>query len=202
MVGTIIPIVHGGQHNGWQVLRLHVAAYIIGATVLGASIASFGLLFGQVRIVKGSSMAVIGLVSLFCAAREFGLITIPFPESRWQVPASWRNFSPTVMATLYGLVLGVGVANRTRVSTLHVAVLWASLTRNPLLAAAALSGFGVGRAIPIIWITCRSKNTGNCLSVAESITRFFPTARALNGLILTFAGFGLLAAWMVGTHGR
>jgi hypothetical protein len=198
MVGTITPVVYGDQRNGSRVLRLHVVSYILGSLCLGALLGLIGLLLVTDGNGKDWTTAVIGVVSLVCSSLELGLVSFPLPEAKWQVPANWRRRLPLeAMATFYGLVLGVGVANRIGVSTFHVAVLWAVLSRNPLLAAGVLSAFGLGRAIPLIWMIRYSKNVGECFSNLELISNFFPIVRALNGLGLVFVGSSFLSAWLV-----
>jgi hypothetical protein len=196
MVGTIIPIVYGDQKNGSRVLGLHIAAYILGAMILGTVLGSFGHLITGIRDIQFYAVGVIGVTSLFCSTRELELIAFPLPEAYWQVPSKWRTLPLRAMATIYGLVLGVGVANRVRVSTFHVAALWAFLSGNPFLAACVLSAFGFGRALPIIWMTRRSQTASECFSITESAGSIFPIVRALSGLLLAFAGACLLSAWL------
>jgi hypothetical protein len=198
MVGTITPIVHGDQKKGSWILGLHIAAYIIGSVILGTMLGSFGILFVADRLSKGWGIPAVAATSLLCGTRELGLIALPLPQIKWQVPAKWRRFPPGVMMTFYGLVLGTGVANRVAVSTFHVAVLWAMLCRNPLLAASVLSGFGIGRAVSLLWMTCNSQAANECLVAVASIGRFLPFVRILSGLGLVFVGSCFLSGWLCG----
>jgi hypothetical protein len=195
MVGTIIPIVYGDTKKGSRILGLHIAAYILGAIILGTVLGTFSFLFEMNQAGRGSAAGAIGVLCILCGARELGLIGFQLPQVGWQVPMKWRRFPHEAMATLYGSVLGFGVANRIGVSTFHMVVLWAVLSRNPLSAAIVLSAFGIGRAIPLIWMVRHSETASECFTLLDSSLNFFLNLRALNGIGLASVGACFLSAW-------
>jgi cytochrome c biogenesis protein CcdA len=198
MVGTIIPVVYGDRKNGSRILGFHITGYILGASLLGGILGSLGLLLNELAGHEGRSgvTAIIGGISLFLGAREFGLIAFPLPQIRWQVPAKWRSLPLNAMPIIYGLVLGIGVTTRITMSTFHVVIVWAVLSGKPLLAAFVISGFGLGRAIPFIWITHGSETFRECFAVVERMDNLLPLVHALNGLGLAFVGSCLLSTWL------
>ena len=198
MVGTIAPIVYGDQKKGARILGLHIGAYIFGSLILGAALGSLGLLLVADKPGRGWTIPAVAVASILCGTRELGLIAFPLPRVRWQVPAKWRRLPLEAMAILYGLVLGMGVANYVGVSTFHVAVLWATLSRNPLLAACVFLGFGIGRAMHLVWLIRGSQTVDECLGSLGSIGDLLAFVRVLSGLGLSFVGSCLLSAWLVG----
>jgi sulfite exporter TauE/SafE len=196
MVGTIIPIVYGDQKKGLRILGLHIAGYVMGAIVLGSLLGSFGYLIRIYQPGKGHAAVALGLLCILCGLRELGLIGFPLPQVGWQVPKKWRSLPRETMSTLYGSVLGFGVANRIGVSTFCVVVLWAVFSQSPLSAAVVLSGFGIGRAIPLIWMSRRSKTASECLSLLDSSGNVFLNLRALSGIGLALLGACFLSAWV------
>jgi hypothetical protein len=147
MVETFTPAVCGGR------VRKHLAAagFTIGA--VGAA-ALVGAVLGLVGFLLGWRWAVLAAaaVALAAAFRELGLVRLPLPQSRRQVPDRWRAELPLpVWSVGYGAGLGVGFFTFQPVATFWVACAAAVALARPLPAAACFVLYGVGRALTVLW---------------------------------------------------
>jgi hypothetical protein len=147
MVETFTPAVCGGR------VRKHLAAagFTIGA--VGAA-ALVGAVLGLVGFLLGWRWAVLAAaaVALAAAFRELGLVRLPLPQSRRQVPDRWRAELPLpVWSVGYGAGLGVGFFTFQPVATFWVACAAAVALARPLPAAACFALYGVGRAVTVLW---------------------------------------------------
>jgi hypothetical protein len=147
MVETFTPAVCGGR------VRKHLAAvgFTIGAV---AASALAGGLLGLVGFLLGWRWAVLAAaaVALAAAFRELGLVRLPLPQVRHQVPDRWRAELPLpVWSVGYGAGLGVGFFTFQPVATFWVACAAALALARPLPAAACFALYGVGRALTVLW---------------------------------------------------
>jgi hypothetical protein len=147
MVETFTPAVCGSRRRQ----RAAVALFTVGAV---AAAAVLGALLGLVGGAVGAREAVLaaGVLALLAAAREAGLVRLPLPQARRQVPERWRFELPLPLwATGYGAGLGAGVFTFQPVSTFWVACAGALALARPLPAAVCFSLYGAGRAATILW---------------------------------------------------
>ena len=147
MVETFTPAVCGGR------VRKHLAAagFTIGAVAASALV---GGLLGLVGFLLGWRWAVLAAaaVALAAAFRELGLVRLPLPQVRHQVPDRWRAELPLpVWSVGYGAGLGVGFFTFQPVATFWVACAAAVALARPLPAAACFALYGVGRAVTVLW---------------------------------------------------
>src|SRR5215207_9074224 len=118
MVETFTPAVCGSRNRQ----RLALLGFAVGALgmVLGVELA----------------LAVAGL-ALLAAVREAGLVRVPLPQVRRQVPERWRASLPLPVWSLgYGAGLGAGFFTFHPVSTFWVACAGAVALGRPIVAAA------------------------------------------------------------------
>jgi len=101
-----------------------------------------------------------------------------------------------MMALIYATVLGVGVANRIAVGTFYEVVIWGVLSRSPVLGAIVLSGFGVGRAMPFIWMIGQSETADECFCLVDRLDRLFPICESLEWSALAIAGSYFLSSFL------
>ena len=152
MVETIVPVVHGTRT--WLV---SVLMFGIGAVTTAALL---GLALGAALPAGGPVAAL--LVAAFAAAEaaaELGLLRLPLPQLRRQVPQRWRERYPQpVTALLYGAGLGVGFATYLPVATLLVVAAGVAALAGPVGGAAVLAGFGVGRTLVLAVSTARVRS--------------------------------------------
>jgi hypothetical protein len=147
MVETFTPAVCGGR------VRKHLAAagFTIGAVAAAALV---GGLLGLAGFLVGWRWAVVAAAGIAFAAalRELGLVRLPLPQVRRQVPDRWRAELPLpVWSVGYGAGLGAGFFTFQPVATFWVACAAAVALARPLPAAACFALYGVGRAFTVLW---------------------------------------------------
>jgi hypothetical protein len=147
MVETFTPAVCGGRVRQ----RLALAAFAVGALVAAACV---GALLGLAGSLVGTRGALIGAaaLALLAALREAGLVRLPVPQSRRQVPDRWRSELPLPLWSAgYGAGLGVGFLTFQPVSTFWVACAGAIALGDPVPAALCFALYGAGRALMTAW---------------------------------------------------
>ncbi|MGH3059231.1 MAG: hypothetical protein ACRDPP_13480, partial [Gaiellaceae bacterium] len=91
-------------------------------------------------------------LALLAAAREAGLLRVPLPQARRQVPERWRFELPLpIWASGYGAGLGAGFFTFHPVSTFWIACAGALALARPVAAALCFSLYGAGRALMVVW---------------------------------------------------
>ncbi len=152
MVETIVPVVHG--------TRTWLASVILFGLGAVSTAALVGLVLGAALPAGGAVAA--ALVAAFAAveaAAELGVLRLPIPQVRRQVPERWRERYPQpVTALLYGAGLGVGFATYLPVATLFVVAAGVAALAGPVGGAAVLAGFGLGRTIVLAVATARVRS--------------------------------------------
>jgi cytochrome c biogenesis protein CcdA len=183
---TVAPVVHGVRR--WLVA---VAAFAAGSIIAGAGL-GWALGWAAQRAGGGSvhgAWAAAG-IALAYAAREAGLLRLPVPQLRRQVPQRWREVLPLpATAFLYGAGLGVGFVTYVPVATL-VAVTAAIALADPAAGMVGLAAFGAGRAIVLVAATAGLRDWD------EAADRFDRAGRWLRhrGGALRTANAGAMAA--------
>lgn len=146
MVETLTPAGCGSR----QRYRVAIVLFSLGA--IGAA-AALGALLGAAgsSLDRSAALAVVAVLALIAGAREAGILRMPVPELRRQVPERWRREWPLAAWSLgYGAGLGVGVLTHQVVWTFWVAAAGALALGDPLVSAACLMPFGLGRALMVI----------------------------------------------------
>jgi hypothetical protein len=152
MVETITPAGCGSRRRYRIALALFATGAVLASAALGALLGLAGSAFD-----RAVALGVVAVLALVAAAREMGLIPGPVPGARGQVPERWRREWPLPAWSLaYGAGLGVGLLTRLPVTTFLVACAGALALGDPLLAAACLAPFGLGRALMVVLPTIRS----------------------------------------------
>ena len=142
MVETFTPAVCGSRRRQ----RLALAGFAVGALAASALVgAALGALGGLIGAELALAVACLALVA---AARESGLIRLPLPQLRRQVPERWRSELPLpVWSVGYGAGLGVGFLTFQPVATFWVACAAAVALGRPAAAAFCFAAYGLGRAL-------------------------------------------------------
>ena len=145
MISTISPAGCGGRHRRNLALAAFALGAIAASAALGLALGALGGLAGADRL--GVALAV-GALALVAAAREAGLVALPLPQVRRQVPERWRREWPLPLwSAAYGAGLGLGVLTHQAVATFWVVCAAAVWLAEPLPAATVLAAFGAGRAL-------------------------------------------------------
>jgi hypothetical protein len=142
MVETFTPAVCGGRRRQ----RLALAGFAVGAltasALVGAALGGLGALVGAALALPVAGLALLG------AAREAGLLRVPLPQVRRQVPERWRAELPLPAWSVgYGAGLGAGFLTFQPVATFWVAAAAAVALARPLPAAACFAAYGAGRTL-------------------------------------------------------
>jgi hypothetical protein len=195
MVATIgSPMV-----NGRKLRKIVVgpAGVHLLATTLGA--AGFGYLLGfvgsQVSVLEPSAgnrstfaVLVIGLMCLTYALRELGLVRIPLPQFRRQVPRQWFGRFPHRLTALYwGLGLGAGVGTMVASSAFAIVVIWIFAFGSPVRGLSVMALFGFTRGIPPI-VSAWRLNWRKSVEFARVMGSLRPLIGHLNGVIMAATG--------------
>jgi hypothetical protein len=147
MLETFTPAVCGSRKRQRIAVILFGASSLTAAAALGGLLGAAGSILGVRRLVL-----VAAALALLAAAREAGLVRLPFPQVRRQVPEGWRFALPLpVWATGYGGGLGLGFLTHQPVSTFWIACAGALALARPLPAALCFSLYGLGRAVMVVW---------------------------------------------------
>lgn len=186
MIETISPAVCGSRRRH----RLALACFALGA--LCASFA-LGALLGLAGTLLGAERAVLAVaaLALVAAAREAGLLRIPVPQLRKQVPERWRASLPLPVWTFgYGAGLGAGFVTFQPFATFWVACAAAVALARPLPAAVCFAFYGLGRALMVAWPHRSGEDP------TEGVERLVRHRRALAGanVLALVACAALLAA--------
>ena len=191
MIETITPDVCGSRRRHRIALLLFAAAAIAASACLGALLGLVGSAIGTRAAVAGAA-AVAGLLAL----RELGLLRVPLPQSRRQVPERWHAELPLPLwASGYGAGLGVGVFTFQPVGTFWVACAAAVALGRPLTAAACFSLYGAARALMVALPRRGAREPGEA---AERLARRRGALVRANGAVLAACAVALVVSASAG----
>src|SRR5918998_3291909 len=113
MIETITPAGCGGRNR----YRLALALFTLGALGAAATVgAALGLLGGALGAPR--AVLAVAILAALGAAREAGILRVPLPQVRFQVPERWHRDLPLPVWTVgYGAGLGIGFATFQPVAT-------------------------------------------------------------------------------------
>ncbi len=203
MVQTIGPVGYGrsgySKIGAWKLAAIFCAALTVCALLIGLllSIATFplGCLFQT--FAEQKVYFALGIIALWLAAIDLGILQFRLPEHPWQVPRHWvLKFSPPKLALLYGTYLGVPMLTYIPHKTFFF-VLAASLTWvggiSPLV---TLGLYGAGRGIAIALGTLfyvEDRRFGDVLLSKYSKSKLYSGVQFawIGGLLMSALPYGL-----------
>jgi len=185
MVETFTPAVCGSRPRQRLAIALFAVAAILASALLGATLGLVGSLIGtRPALIGAAALAFLALL------REAGILRLPVPQSRRQVPERWQYELPLPLwSTGYGAGLGAGFLTFQPVATFWVACAAALALGRPLFAAACFALYGAGRAFMATWP--RRREPDGPAAVEKLVGRSSLVPRA-NAVVLALA-FVLLA---------
>lgn len=202
MAGSIVPMVHGqkGENRTSLPLLLHLAGALLGGTALGILLGLLGALLPLSWLYWDRTYVVLmasGVLSCAFSMSEVGFFRIPYPNSKWQVPSSWRFRLPFRMTSfVYGLGLGFGVLTRSTVSTFCVTCLAIFLLGNHTFGGLCAAIFGLGRTLPLFMMRRAARDMEANLRISNLLHHWGPVVHLVNGVSLGVAGpYFLVVAW-------
>jgi cytochrome c biogenesis protein CcdA len=190
MVGTILPVVYGQRASGRPPLGhwLHLLSSVVGAALLGLTLGAVG---GIVGLGRDAALSASLLVAGAYLVSALGLVRLPTPQRRQQVPTAWRGqLSPQIMSVSYGLALGAGVFTHIWVYSVYPILVWIALAAGPPTGLAAWSAFGLGRALPVVVIGARTRDIHEAFAATRRLERWSQIVYLVDGLLLAvIAGY-------------
>jgi hypothetical protein len=175
MVETISPAVCGTRRRTALALALFAAGAIGVAGLVGLLLGAFG---SRALVPVAVALALAGVL------RESGVLRIPVPQSRRQVPERWHHALPLpVWSFGYGAGLGVGVLTYQPVATFLVVAV-AAAASGTTAAVLALTAFGIGRVVGASLPT----------AVVDRMAMLYRPMRRLNAVALAALALALVVA--------
>ncbi|MEX2517372.1 MAG: cytochrome c biogenesis protein CcdA [Gammaproteobacteria bacterium] len=169
----------------------HGFGYLAGGAVLAAPLAFFAWLMPAGGFASGWALAVLGLIGLAYGLHQAGVVRIPYPQRRAQVPHRARMELPMWQTgLLYGWLLGLNFVTYVRTPVLYLVVAAAVLSGNVGIAVLLVLSLNLGRFLPLVV---------NALPVADwTVQRWMANhdqhALRADAGILLFTG-SLLVVW-------
>lgn len=192
MIETITPAGCGGRRRRRIALALFAVAATASATVVGLVLGALGDVLGARRAL----LAVAALAAL-AATRELGVIRLPLPQVRAQVPHRWRSELPLpVWAAGYGAGLGAGFLTYQPFATFWIACLAAAALARPGVSAVCFALFGAGRAL-MVALPGRDAEPARAV---ERLVHRRPLLARVNALVLAVAALALALAPAAGAQ--
>lgn len=116
---------------------------------------------------------------------ELGLVWMPRPQSRWQVPRRWRLLAPWRTGFLYGLGLGPGVTTRIATPAFYVVLIGAFYVGSVMSATAIFLAYALGRWLVVLLLaTWPASDIIGINAHVVSVSRGHALARTAIGLAL------------------
>jgi hypothetical protein len=146
MVETFTPAVCGSRRRQHLALAGFALGALVASALVGAALGAAGSFLGMPLALGAAAVA------LVAAAREAGILRLPLPQSRRQVPERWRAELPLPAWSVgYGAGLGAGFLTFQPVATFWVACTAALALGRPLAASLCFTAYGAGRALMALW---------------------------------------------------
>jgi hypothetical protein len=186
MIESFTPAGCGSRRRRRLALALFTGGALLAAATLGAAL---GLL-GSVLPGGRATLLAVAALALAAAAREAGVLPLPLPQVRRQVPDSWRGSLPLPVWSLgYGAGLGAGTFTFQPVATFWVACAGAVAIGRPAVAAACFSLYGAGRALMAV---LPSRGADPAAAAARLAGRMLAVRRVNAAALTAFAGLLLV----------
>jgi hypothetical protein len=192
MIETITPAVCGSRRRHRLAVALFTVSAVLAAALVGLVLGFAGSLVGGTTALVVAAAVLAGLAAL----RELGLVRLPLPQARRQVPERWHAELPLPLwAAGYGAGLGVGAFTFQPVATYWVACAAALALAEPLPAAALFALYGAGRALMVV---LPHRGTRPVDAVERLVGRRPALVRA-NGIVLAACAVALALAPAAGS---
>lgn len=128
----------------------HALGYLLGGLLLGGLLALGAIVLG---VPEGASWPYFVLGGLACAYAldQIGLVRLPYPQRKAQVPHDVRLRWPMWrIGLLYGFALGLNFVTYVRTPILYLLVVAALLSGSPTAALGLVLALNLGRFLPLL----------------------------------------------------
>lgn len=196
MIGTIPTVSRAVGTGRWLApAGVYVTASTMTATLVGVMLSFVGL---PVTAALGPRLLTLisAGVALAGGLAELGLLTIPWPQHRSQVPATWRSQFPVeVTAALYGGILGIGLLTTISFASFYVLVVWTLLSGNVLEGAVMFGLFGLTRGAPAALLSPFLGQPGAATALIKALMPFHHHIGRVTGwALISLAAFTTVIA--------
>jgi hypothetical protein len=189
MVGTITPVVYGPSRlsTWYRLLAIYTASQLAGALLTGLALAAVGMLLRALCPWSMTGLAVaLATLSFVAALHDLKLLPFRLPSHCWQVPQSWRRFSPSLMAACYGFSIGLGVLTRITFGSFFPVLLACVGLSNLPLALSIMVLYGAARAGTVAFVARGQAFVDDPSKQLRTVVRLAPLIAYLDGLLLAF----------------
>lgn len=177
---------HGNkQVVGWlPTFFAHGLGYFISGAVLVGLLGLAGTMLFTPGL-GGWSLLMIGLLAVSYGMHCLGLIPMPYPQRKAQVPHKARNDMPMWrVGLLYGLILGSNFMTYVRTPIIYIVVGLAVISGSWVSAALLIGALNLGRWLPLIVNTAPIPDA----TVQSWLAKNEERAVLFDGTLLTMAG--------------
>ncbi len=184
MMDFITPVVHRSRARWRLALIAYGACAAVSAAAFGALLGMGGRALRQQLPIEHAAAA-LPVIALVAAVHEFGIVRIPWPQRRWQVPSSWRFTEPRwIPSALYGLLLGPGILTYIPVATYYALVAMAIFIADPGRAAAVFVLFAVAQLVPLYLVSRGADTFDAAAARITTWSRHRALLHRVNGVLL------------------
>jgi hypothetical protein len=193
MIGSISPVVYGPPKKLrwlsiwlWYAVGATLSAWLWGWILVGINKVLFNFSDGF------SFWWLLAGLSFLCGLHEFGLLKLPAPQCRRQVPARWRvHYPPWIYSALYGAILGPGLF--TYIPTALYYVMIGSSVLSGRDAPGVMAVFGLSQVAPALIAGLFTNNIQELSKVSIGYMRYQTVLHYCAGCLLV--AFGTYLTW-------
>ena len=129
----------------------HGMGYLAGGLVLAAILGLVAWMVPTGGLASGWGVALVGLIGLAYGLHQTGIVRIPYPQRRAQVPHRARMELPMGQTgLLYGWLLGLNFVTYVRTPILYLVVAAAVVSGSPAIAVLLVLSLNLGRFLPML----------------------------------------------------
>jgi hypothetical protein len=143
-----------------------------------------------------TALLVAGL-SLLGALREFQLLPLPVPSTRWQVPQRWKIFPPTIMAGCFGFMIGLGVLTAVPYSTFYIVLAACLLIGDPFLGILIMALHALAQSLFMLFLTRSYFRAPDRLAYITRVANFGSYIPWINAFTLGIVGVFLATQFIL-----
>jgi hypothetical protein len=209
MLSTITPIGERGRNHRYGGTA---AWFILGATLGGATLglatAAVAAAVGALDLAPEAALGATAVAAGITVASDLNLGGFRLPSHIRQVNESWLSrYRSWVYGGGFGWQIGVGLATYVTTAAVYLMIAMASLTGDPFVALALMTGFGLVRGLAVL-LGRKLTTPQRMLALHRRLAELLPTAQ--RGIVLvqavvlaiaTGAAWGPLPAVALGLAG-
>lgn len=151
MIGQIGHLVQVSPRVGLISAGLYTLGATLSAGLIGLVVGSAGWVVRWLFALGPAGNAILvplGVLSLVCGLRDLGILRLPIPQPRTQVPRYWlAAYGPYKAGLYWGFSIGLIFTTWIEYTLLYVVGLWIFLAGSPWVGMLALALFGMAQGV-------------------------------------------------------